>query len=75
MRGSLLAGRIHQLNVEGLSAAERSIIRDIAERHINIDAICFQALTKFEGGLNLLHEANDDAVILLGSTATAALAK
>jgi len=32
-------------------------------------------LTKFEGGLNLLHEADDDALIWLESTATAALAK
>jgi len=32
-------------------------------------------LTKFEGGLNLLHEAEDDAVIWLESTVTAALAK
>ena len=32
-------------------------------------------LTKFEGGLNLLHEADDDAVIWLESTATVALAK
>ena len=30
-------------------------------------------LTKFVGGLNLLHEADDDAVIWLESTATAAL--
>ena len=30
---------------------------------------------KFEGGLNLLHEADDDAFIWLESTATAALAK
>ena len=29
---------------------------------------------KFEGGLNLLHEADEDAVIWLESTATAALA-
>jgi len=28
-----------------------------------------------EGGLNLLHEADDNAVMWLGSTATAALAK
>jgi len=28
-------------------------------------------LTKFEGGLNLLHEADDDAVIWLESTVTA----
>jgi len=53
----LLADRILHLNMDGLSAAERSIIRDIAERHINVDVICFQALTKFEGRLNLLHEA------------------
>jgi len=32
-------------------------------------------LPKFEGGLNLLHEADDDAVMWLESTATAALAK
>ena len=35
-------------------------------------------LTKFEGGLkslNLLHEADDDAVIRLESTAAAAFAK
>jgi len=33
------------------------------------------SLTKFDGRLNLLHEADDDAVIWLESTATAALAK
>ena len=32
-------------------------------------------LTKVEGGLNLLHEADDGAVIWLESTATAALGK
>jgi len=32
-------------------------------------------LTKFEGGLNLLHEADDDAVTWLETTATAALVK
>ena len=31
--------------------------------------------TTTEGGLNLLHEADDDAVVWLESTATAALAK
>jgi len=31
--------------------------------------------SKFEGGLKLLHEADDDAVISLESTAAAALAK
>jgi len=32
-------------------------------------------LTKFEGGLNLLHEADDDAVIWLESRVTAVLAE
>ena len=32
-------------------------------------------LTKFEGELNPLHEGDDDAVISLESTATAALTK
>ena len=32
-------------------------------------------LTQFEDGLNLLHEVDDDSVIWLESTATAALAK
>jgi len=32
-------------------------------------------LSKVEGGLNLLHEANDDAVVWLASTASAAFAK
>jgi len=32
-------------------------------------------LTKFGGGLNLLHEEDDDAVIWLESTVTAALVK
>jgi len=31
--------------------------------------------TTFDGGLNLLYEVDDDAVIWLESTATAALAK
>jgi len=38
-----------------------------------VDTTC--PLRKFEGGLNLLDEADDDAVIWLESTATAALAK
>ena len=32
-------------------------------------------LTKFEGGLNLLHEADDCTVMWLESTVTAALAQ
>jgi len=32
-------------------------------------------LTKFEGGLKLLHEVDDDAAIWLESTATASIAK
>ena len=39
------------------------------------DIVDKRPLTKFEGGLNLLHEADDDAVIWPESTATAALAK
>jgi len=39
----------------------------------NIVGTC--PLTEFEGGLNLLHEADDVAVIWLESTATAAFAK
>ena len=35
----------------------------------------FTWFTKFEGGLNLLREADDDLTIWLESTATAALAK
>jgi len=40
-----------------------------------VTALLTCPLTKFDGGLNLLHEANGDAVIWLESTATAALAK
>jgi len=69
---------ILQLNVEGLSAAKRSIIRDIAGRH-NVDVIYLQEtrapLTKFEAGLNLLHKVDDHTVMLLESAATAALVK
>jgi len=39
----------------------------------NIVDMC--PLTKFEGGLNLLHEVDDDAVIWLESALTAAVAK
>jgi len=42
-----------------------------SDRHI-VDTC---SLIKFEGGLNLLHEADDDAVIWLESTAAAALVK
>jgi len=42
-------------------------------QHQTMNHTC--SLTKFEGGLNLLHNADDDAVIWLESTATAALAK
>jgi len=38
--------------------------------HKNVD-MCL--LTEFEGGLNLLHEADDDTVIWLESTPNAAL--
>jgi len=46
------------------------------QRHTMNHVVDACPLTKFEGGLNLLHEADDDAaVIWLESTATAALAK
>jgi len=48
---------------------------DCAQRQTVNQIVDMRPLTKFEGGLNLLHEANDDAVIWLESTATAALAK
>ena len=51
--------RILQLNMEALSAARRSIIQDIAERH-NVEST---------------PRADDDAVIWLESTASAAIAK
>ena len=48
---------------------------DCGQRHTMNHIVDTCPLTKFEGGLNLLHEADDDAVIWLDSTATAALAK
>ena len=39
------------------------------------DIVDMCPLTKSEDGLNLLHEADYDAVVWLESTATAALAK
>ena len=49
-------------------------------RRRGVAELCYEKtdtcpLIKFEGGLNLLHEADDDAVMWLESTATAALAK
>ena len=40
-----------------------------------IHAVDTCPLTKLEGGLNLLNEVDDDAVIWLESTATVALVK
>jgi len=48
---------------------------DCGQRQTMNHIVDTRPLTKFEGGLNLLHEADDDAVIWLESTATAALAK
>jgi len=39
--------RILQLNVEDLSAAKRSIIQGIAERH-NVDVICLQEIRRLQ---------------------------
>ena len=51
----------------------------LAPNHLPVivagDIVDMCPLTEFEGELNLLHEADDDAVIRLESTATAALAK
>jgi len=48
---------------------------DCGQRQIMNHIVDTCPLTKFEGGLNLLHEADDDAVIWLESAVTAALAK
>jgi len=48
---------------------------DCGQRQTMNHIVDTRPLTKFEGGLNLLHEADYDAVIWLESTATAALAK
>ena len=48
---------------------------DCAQRQTMNHIVNTYQLTKFEGGLNLLHEVDDDAVIWLESTATAVLLK
>jgi len=48
---------------------------DCGQRQTMNHAVDTCTLIKFDGGLNLLHEADDDAVTWLESTATAALAK
>ena len=48
---------------------------DCGQRQTMNDTVDMWPLTKFEGGLNLLHEVGDDAVIWLESTTTAALMK
>jgi len=48
---------------------------DCGQRQTMNDIVDTCPLTKFEGRLNLLHKVDDDAVIWLESTATAALAK
>jgi len=48
---------------------------DCGQRQAMNHIVDMGPLTKSERGLNLLHEADDDAVIWLESTATAALAK
>jgi len=46
---------------------------DYGQRQTMNHVVDILPLTKFEGGLNLLHEADDDTVIWLESTVTAAL--
>jgi len=53
----------------------RSASCDCGQRQTMNHIVDTCPLTKFEGGLKLLHQADDDAVIWLESTATAALAK
>jgi len=53
----------------------RSPSCDCGQRQTMTHTVGTCPLTKFEGGLNLLHGADDDAVIWLESTTTAALAK
>jgi len=48
---------------------------DCGQRQTTNHIVDTRPLTESEGGLNLLHVADDDAVIWLESTATAALAK
>jgi len=48
---------------------------DCSQRQTTNHIVDTCPLTKFDSELNLLHEADDDAVIWLESTATAALAK
>ena len=48
---------------------------DCSQRQSMNHVVDMCPLTKFEGRLNLLHNADDDAVIWLESTATAALVK
>jgi len=48
---------------------------DCGPRQTMINTVNMCLLTKFDGGLNLLHKADDDAVTWLESTSTAALAK
>ena len=51
----------------------QSSSRDCGQRQSENHIVDTCPLTKFEGGLNLLHEVDDDAVISLEFTATAAL--
>ena len=48
---------------------------DFGQRQTMNNIVDTCPLTKFQGGLNLVHEADDDAVTWLESTATAALKK
>jgi len=53
----------------------QSLTCDCGQRQTMNHIVNTCPLTKSEGGLNLLHEADDDAVMWLESTATAALTK
>jgi len=51
-----------------------SVIQHALSKHFCINTV-YQIHLPTEGGLNLLHEVDNEAVIWLESTATAALAK
>ena len=64
----------HQVRQRQLIAPNHLLVI-VAKRQTMNHIVDTYRFTKFEGGLNLLHEADDDAVIWLESTATAAHTK
>jgi len=69
-----LASFVRNTNVHKCGLAQ-SPSDDCGQRLTMNHIVDMYPLTTFDGGLNLLHEADDDVVIQLESAATAALAK